>query len=149
VVIAPWLITIASCAASASNLFGAVTKARPVISAIFGGDQLVEADRRVEAGADGGAALRQFHQRGQGLLYARDAVLDLLGIAAELLAERQRRCILRVGAADLDDLGPGLRLGLQRGVQVLERGQQVGRDLPRRRRCASPSGRCRSTTGSC
>ena len=28
----------------------------------LGGDQLVEAFRRVEAGADGGAALRQFHQ---------------------------------------------------------------------------------------
>ena len=90
VVIAPWLITIASCAASASNLLGAVLKARPVISAILLGDQLVEALGRVEAGADGGAALRQFHQRGQGRLDARDAVLDLLGVAAEFLAKRQR-----------------------------------------------------------
>ena len=56
---APDISTMASCAASASNLFGAVTNGRPVISAIFGGDLLGEALAGVEPGADRGAALRQ------------------------------------------------------------------------------------------
>ena len=91
--------------------------------------QLVEALGRVEAGADGGAALCQFHQRGQRRLDARNAILDLLRIAGEFLAERQRGRILRVRAADLDDLLPVDRLLLQRCVQVLEGREQVGRDL--------------------
>jgi hypothetical protein len=87
---------------------GAVVKGRPVIGDALG-DLLGEADRRVEAGADGGAALRQFHQARQRQLDALDAVLDLRGIAGELLAERQRGRVLGVGAADLDDVGEGLR----------------------------------------
>ena len=93
------------------------------------GDLFGETDGRVQAGADGGAALGQLHQGGQGQLDAGDAVLDLLGIAAELLAQRQGRGVLGVGAADLDDVGPGLGLGLQRDVQVLQRGQEVVDDL--------------------
>ena len=75
VLIAPWLNTIASWAASASNLLGAVVKGRPVIAAILSATFFGEADRRVEAGADRRAALRQLHQLGQGLLDALDAVL--------------------------------------------------------------------------
>jgi hypothetical protein len=41
---------------------------------------------------------------GQRLLYALDAVLHLGGVAAELLAQRQRRGVLRVRAPDLDDV---------------------------------------------
>ena len=111
--------------------------------------QFGEADRRIEAGADGGAALRQFHQHGHGLLDARDAVLHLLGIAGEFLAQRQRRGILRVGAADLDDVAPGLGLGVQRLVQVPERRDQVVLPPVPHRRCAWRWDRCRSTTGSC
>jgi hypothetical protein len=122
---APWLKTMASWAARASNLFGAVVKGRPVISAISAGDLLGEADGGVQAGADGGAALRQFHQGRQRLLDALDAVLDLLGIAAELLAQRQRRGVLGMGAADLDDVAPGLGLGVQRGVQMFQGRDQV------------------------
>ena len=65
VLMAPWANTMASWAASASNLLGAVVKGRPVMAAMLVGDRLGEALRRVEAGADRGAALGQFHQLGQ------------------------------------------------------------------------------------
>ena len=70
----------------------------------LGGDRLGEAHGRVEAGADRGAALRQLHTARQRLLDALDAVIDLLRVAGELLAQRQRRGVLHVGAADLDDV---------------------------------------------
>jgi hypothetical protein len=38
--------------------------------------------------------------------------------AGDLLAQRQRRGVLQVGAADLDDVGKRLALGLQRGAQL-------------------------------
>ena len=38
------------------------------------------------------------------MLHPRDAVADLLRIAAELLAQRHGGCILRMRAADLDDV---------------------------------------------
>ena len=41
---------------------------------------------------------------------ARDAVFDLRGIAGKFLAERQRRRVLQMGAADLDDAVPAPRL---------------------------------------
>ena len=56
---APWAKTSASWAASAANLFGAVTNGSPVIAAIFGGDALGELGVGVEARADGGAAQRE------------------------------------------------------------------------------------------
>jgi hypothetical protein len=73
------------------------------------GDQLGEADRRVEPGADRGAALRQLIEPGSVEL---DALIrfDLRGVAGEFLAERQRRRVLGVGAADLDDVGEGFGL---------------------------------------
>jgi hypothetical protein len=46
------------------ELVGRGANGRPVISAIFSRDLLGKACRRGEAGADGGAALGQFHQRG-------------------------------------------------------------------------------------
>ena len=113
------------------------------------GDLLGEADRRVEAGADGGAALRQFASgRAASVSMRLIDERDLRGIAGEFLAERQRRGVLRVGAADLDDVGECLRLGV--------RARRAGASAPaagrgrsaRRRRCAWPSDRCRSTTGS-
>ena len=42
------------------------------------------------------------------------AVVELRDVAGELLAQRQRRRVLQVGAADLDDVGKGRRLGRQR-----------------------------------
>ena len=101
----------------------------PVIAGDVPREQLGELRLRVEPGADRGAALRQrveiLHRHAQ----PRDAALDLRGIAGEFLAERQRRRILGMGAADLDDLGERLLLLAQRAVQIAERRDQVGGDL--------------------
>ena len=88
-----------------------------------------EADRRVEAGADRRAALGQLHQHRQALLDARDAVLDLLGIAGELLAQGQRRGVLGVGAADLDDARPAPGLVVEGVAQHLQGGDQAVDDF--------------------
>ncbi len=99
----------------------------PVMAAISLGHLLGKADRRVEAGADGRAALGQFACRPGSVSSMRlIAVGDLRGIAGEFLAERQRRGVLGVGAADLDDVVEGLGLGFERRMQVLQRRQQVG-----------------------
>ena len=64
-----------------------------------------EALRGVDAGADRGAAERQRTQAGQRVPESGDAVLDLRGVAAELLAERDRGRVHQMRAAGLHDLG--------------------------------------------
>ena len=128
---APWLITMASCAASASNLLGALVKGMRGDLGDARGDLLGEALGRIEAGADGRAALRQLHQVGQRRFDALDAVRHLRRVAGELLAERERRRVLRMRAADLDDVRPRLRLGVERLVQVAQGRQQAMMDLLR------------------
>ena len=92
-------------------------------------DFLGEPYRRGETGADGRAALRQFHQLRQGQFDPLDAVLQLLGIAGEFLAERDRRGVLRVRAANLDDVSPFLGFGIERIVQNLQRRDQAVNDF--------------------
>ena len=60
-----------------------------------------ETGRHVDAGADRGPAERQLRQPGQGGLQALDACPHLGGIAAELLAQRDRRGVHEVGSARL------------------------------------------------
>ena len=129
---APWAKTRASCEASASNLFSADVNGSPVSSLTFLGERLGEARMRVEAGADGGAALRQGVEAGQGRLDARDAERDLRRVAGELLAEGNRRRVLQVRAADLDDVGEGFGLVVEGAVQVAKRRQEAVVDLARR-----------------
>ena len=90
---------------------------------------LVEALGCIEAGADGGAALGQFHQSGHRAFDTGNAVLDLLGIAGEFLAKGERRRILRMGAADLDDLRPQPGLLRQRLMQMMQSGEEIVMDL--------------------
>ena len=93
----------------------------------------------VDARPDGGPAERDLEQLGLGGAGPPDRLLDLAGVAAELLAEPDRRRVLEVGPAGLDDRPELLFLGGQRGVQALEGGQQRlldrdrGRQLERRR----------------
>lgn len=79
----------------------------------------------VEARSDRRAALREGVEAGQRRLDPGDAELELGGVAREFLAERDRGRVLRMRAADLDDVVELARLGLQRLVQVVERGDQV------------------------
>ena len=57
----------------------------------------------VEAGADGGAAERQFVEVFERVLQAGEAVVKLGNVAGEFLAEGERGGVLQVGAADFDD----------------------------------------------
>ena len=44
-----------------------------------------------------------------------------MGVAGKLLPQRHGRCVLKMGAADLDDVAPCLCLGLQRFLEVQKR----------------------------
>ena len=76
------------------------------------------------------------------------AEADLRRVAAELLAERHGHGVHQVRAAGLDDVGELLGLGGQRGLELVERGQQLVR-ASSARRGARPRGRRRWTTGPC
>ena len=105
-------------AARASNLLGAVTKGRPVSSASSGRHAHRELGMRVEPGAHGGAAQRELAEVGQRRLDVLEAVVELRDVAGELLAQGQRRGVLQVGPADLDDVAEGFGLGVQRAPQA-------------------------------
>ena len=148
---APCSATSASWAASAANLFGAVTNGRPVSSAICCAPRVRELRVRVEAGADGGAAERELVAPRQRVARSRRRrVVELRDPAGDLLAERERRRVLQVRAADLDDVRERLRLARRASSRsCATRGQQLVHRSARPRRCASRSGRCRSTTARC
>ena len=95
----------------------------------LGGDGRVKALPGVEPRADGGAALSELGQAREDALDARDAVLDLLDVARELLAEGERGRVLQVGATDLDDALEGLLLLVQGGLELLEGGDERVGDL--------------------
>ena len=96
------------------------------------GEGLGEERMRVEPGPDCGAALRQRKKPGKRRRDARDPERHLRGIAGEFLAERHRRRVLEMGAADLDDVGEGFRLVVEGAVKVAQRRQQARFDLARR-----------------
>ena len=127
---APWAKTIASCAASASNLFGAETNGRPVRAASSAATRGAEVGRRVQAGADRRAAERQLAQVRQGGAHVRQAVVELGDPAGDLLAERERRRVLQVGAADLDDVGE-LLAPWRRASPAAPRGRECRRSRRR------------------
>ena len=101
---APWASTRASWAASASNLLGAETKGRPVRSAMTRA-----ARRRSRAGRSARCRprCRRARARRRRAAPPRRArgLVDLARPARDLLAERERRRVLQVGPADLDDVG--------------------------------------------
>ena len=129
---------------------GALTNGSRVIAATFLANSAGETRMRVQPGADRGAALRQRIELLQRQPVADDAALDLRGVAGELLAERQRRGVLRMGAADLDDAArtPWL-LFCSASCRCASAGSSSTRDLARPRRYAWRWESCRSTTGSC
>src|SRR3984893_1200435 len=88
---------------------------------------------RIESGTDRSAALRQRIEVPDRHAQPRDAALDLRGVAGKFLAERQRRRILGVGAADLDDMGERRFFFAKRAVKRLERGNEIRRHSHRGR----------------
>ncbi len=94
----------------------------------------------VEAGADRGAAERELVHGGQRRLDGGARDVDLRDPAGHFLADRERRRVLQVRPADLDDAGKRPRLGVERLAQPADRRQQApdgflgGRDVHRRRK---------------
>ena len=78
----------------------------------FLGGALGEFGMRVEAGADGGAADGQIVEAVEALFEAGDIALEQAGPAAHFLADGERRGVHEVGAADFDDVGKFLGLGV-------------------------------------
>ena len=73
-------------------------------------DARTELRVRVESCADRGAAQRQLEHMRERVLDVRLRVLELRGVAREFLTQGQRRRVLQMRAADLDDVGEGVRL---------------------------------------
>ena len=91
--------------------------------------RLAKACRRAQPRAHGRAALRQRKQPRQGQAHPPDPAGDLRAVAGKLLSQGDRRRILKVGPADLDEARPVIRLGRQRIMQARQRGQQLVLDL--------------------
>ena len=98
-----------------------------------------ELGMRVDPRADGRAAERHGQELDLGGAGPSQRLLDLAGVAAELLAEADRRGVLEVGPPSLDHGPERLLAGHERGVEGLEGGQQPfldgdgGRQLQRSR----------------
>ena len=145
---APCSSTMASWAASASNLLGAVTNGRPVIVGDLGRERLGEALLGVEAGADRGAALGQLVDPRQGRLHPLDAV------ARSGSRSRRTPGPSVSGVASWRWVRPILTMSAN-VLALARRAPRAGAPAPaaararpaRPRRRASRSGRCRSRTG--
>ena len=83
---------------------------------------------RVDAGADGGAALRELQQPRHDLPQPRAARVDLRAPAPQLLAERDRHGVHEMGATRLDQAVQFARATLENRAQMLERRQQLLRE---------------------
>ena len=79
----------------------------------------------IEARAHGRTALGQLLQVRQHVFQVLQAMLQLGDVTRELLPQRERRGVLQVGTADLDDVLEGLGLGLEGVAQLLQRRDEV------------------------
>ena len=90
-----------------------------------------EAGIGVQAGADRRRALRQGEQPRQRRFDSGAPELDLRRPAGEFLAERDRRRVLEMRAADLDQIGEVGALGFQRVAEARQRRNQAAMDRQR------------------
>ncbi|MCY1230185.1 hypothetical protein D9M72_425910 [compost metagenome] len=107
-------------------------------------DALREACRRVDAGAHGGAAEGNFSHAGERGVDALNAVPDLCGVTAELLAQGHRGGIHEVRAAGLHDVLELDGLAVQGVGQVAEGRDEV---VDQRRRGGHVYGRREDIVG--
>ena len=110
------------------ELVGGAPKRQTAVRREFRRDAIAECRVGVETRAHRRAADRQFAERGNGSRDRRLRVVQLCHVAGEFLAQRQGRCILQVGAADLDDVGEGDRFRLERRPQRVQGRQQLTGD---------------------
>src|SRR5690348_7328641 len=94
----------------------------------FGDGSLREIGVCIDSGADRGAAERQNAEVFYEVIEARDGLLDLRSVAAEFLAQPNGGGVLKMSAADLDDLAKCIGLGPQRRLEFVEGWNQLMRD---------------------
>ncbi len=130
---APDALTAASFAACASKWSSASRKSMPVQLGDLRDRPPREGRVGVDPGARRGPAQRQLGQLLGGPARTLDALGDLGGVAAELLAEPHRRRVHQVGAAGLHDPVERLRLVGERGPKVVEPRDELLLDRDARR----------------
>jgi hypothetical protein len=144
---APCANSSASWPASAANLFGAGLERQAGHARHLRRHARAELRVRVQAGADRGAADGEAVKAGHRGLKRLARLLELRHIAGEFLPQRERRCVLQVRAADLDDGRERIAFGGERVREPLQRRDQPGAQRARRPRCASRWETHRSRTG--
>lgn len=87
------------------------------------------AQQRRTHSANGGAALSEEREARNDVLDSRDGVGELLNVARELLAEGERRRVLEVGAADLDDVLKLGALDFHRVAELVQSREERGVEL--------------------
>src|SRR6266849_1648804 len=90
----------------------------------FAGGALSEFGVSIEAGADGGAADGQVVETVESDGDAGAIAVEEIHIAGKLLAESERRGVLQMRAADLDDVREFFGFGIKRVAQFLHRGKK-------------------------
>ena len=90
----------------------------------FSSNEHVVAFRSVQASTDGGAADGEFTAGVESLEDLGLAVVEHRNVAGEFLAKRQRRGVLEMRTASLDDVLEGFNAGLQRAAQTIDSGDQ-------------------------
>src|SRR5260370_39871622 len=93
----------------------------------FAGSALGEFGMRVEAGADGGAPDGEIVEAVESDGDASAIAIEHIDVAGELLAERERRGVLQMGAADFYDVRKFLGFGIERVAKSLDGGEKAAR----------------------
>ena len=106
------------------KLVGCSRKRKPCVLSHLGRHGLCKPRLGVEPSAHCGAALGKGIQAGERLVDGVDAVADLSGVAPKLLTQREGGGVLRVGAADLDNVGKFFGLGVQCLLGMYRKGRE-------------------------
>src|SRR2546425_10444876 len=93
----------------------------------FAGGALGKFGMSVEAGADGGAANGEIVEAVESHGDASAVAIKHINVAGKFLAERKRRGVLQMGAADLDDVRKFFRFSIERIAEIFYRGEQAAR----------------------
>src|SRR2546425_13222894 len=95
----------------------------------FAGGALGKFRMGVEAGADGGAADGEIVEAVESHGDASTIAVKHIDVAGKFLAERKRRGVLQMGAADLDDVRKFFGFGVERVAEVFYGGEETARSF--------------------
>ena len=126
---APLAATAASWDASAWNLLGALVKGCPVSAARRAAIRSPKSSGALRPVPTAVPPMASAREPGQRTPNARQRVVQHGHVAGELLAQRERRRVLKMRAPDLHDVRERARLGVERVPQRDNRGDEPARDL--------------------